>query len=158
LGWSPDGKTMYLVDSGPRLVHAFDFEGDSGAISDPKVLISVPEEVGAPDGLTVDAAGDLWVAIYGGGRVHRYTPDGELRQALQVPAVQCTSCAFAGPDLSRLYVTTATEGWSDEQRRAEPAAGVVYRFETDAIGQPAAPFRPDPTWWAEVTSSPDASG
>ena len=61
---------------------------------------------------------------------------------------QTTCCAFAGPGMHRLYVTTATEHWTDEQRRAEPGAGVVYAFATDATGRPAAPFRPDPTWWA----------
>ena len=152
LGWSPDGTVMYLADSGPRVVHAFRFDGGSGTIAEGRVLITVAEEVGAPDGLTVDADGDLWVAIYGGGRVHRYSPDGELRDVLTVPAVQCTSCAFAGPDLNRLYVTTATEGWSDEQRRAEPAAGILYRFEPGATGRPAAPFRPDPDWWAGIRS------
>jgi sugar lactone lactonase YvrE len=152
LGWSLDGGTMYLVDSGPRVVHAFAFDGDGGAISDRRVLITVSEEIGAPDGMTVDADGDLWVAIYGGGRVQRYSPDGVLRQTLTVPAIQSTSCAFAGPGLSRLYVTTATENWSDEQRRAEPTAGVVYRLDTNATGRPAAPFRPDPTWWTNVIS------
>jgi sugar lactone lactonase YvrE len=152
LGWSPDGATMYLVDTGPRVIHAFTFDGEQGTISDGRVLSTVAEEVGGPDGLTVDADGDLWVAIYGGGRVHRYSPDGALRQVLVVPAKQSTSCAFAGPGLRRLYVTTATEDWSDEQRRAEPTAGLVYRFDTDATGRPAAPFRPDPTWWAQVTS------
>lgn len=148
LGWSPDGRTMYLVDSGPRVVHAFAFDGAHGTISDGRVLVSVPEEVGSPDGITVDASGDLWVAIYGGGRVHRYAPDGELRAVLEVPAEQSTCCAFGGPGLRRLYVTTATENWTDEQRRADPAAGVVYRLETDAAGVPAAPFRPDAEWWA----------
>jgi sugar lactone lactonase YvrE len=152
LGWSPDGGTMYLADSGPRVVHAFAFDAERGTISDGRMLVSVAEEVGAPDGMTVDADGDLWVAIYGGGRVHRYSPDGELREALFVPAMESTSCAFAGPGLNRLYVTTATEDWSDEQRRAEPTAGLVYRLDTDATGRPAAPFRPDPTWWAEMTS------
>ena len=147
LGWSPDGTTMYLIDGGPRVVHAFAFDAERGAISDGRVLVTVPEEVGAPDGMTVDAAGDLWVAIYGGARIHRYRPDGVLRQALSVPAQQSTCCAFAGPGLHRLYVTTATEGWNDDQRRAEPAAGLVYRLDTDATGRPAAPFRPDPEWW-----------
>jgi sugar lactone lactonase YvrE len=151
LGWSPDGATMYLVDSGPRVVHAFAFDADRGSISKGRVLVTIPGEVGAPDGMTVDAAGDLWVGIYGGGSVHRYSPDGVLRQVLIVPAEQATCCAFAGPGLHRLYVTTGTEGWSDEQRRAEPAAGLVYRFDTDAAGWPAAPFRPDPGWWKDAT-------
>ena len=150
LGWSPDCSTMYLIDSGPRLVHAYAFDPCTGAISEGRVLLTVAEELGAPDGMTVDAAGDLWVATYGGGRVHRYSPDGLLRQALMVPAEQSTSCAFAGPGLHRLYVTTATEDWTDEQRRHEPAAGLAYRFDTDTTGLPATPFRPDPDWWRET--------
>jgi sugar lactone lactonase YvrE len=116
------------------------------------VLIDVPEEVGGPDGLTVDADGDLWIAIFGGGRVQRYSREGKLREEVSIPARETTSCAFAGRGLNRLYVTTATENWSDEQRRAEPGAGLTYRVDTDATGRPAAPFRPDPSWWAEVTA------
>jgi len=148
LGWSPDGGTMYLVDSGPRVIHAFAFDADRGTVSDDRILVTVPEDVGAPDGMTVDAAGDLWVAIYGGGRVNHYATDGSLREVYPIPARQCTSCAFGGNRLNQLFVTTATEGWSDEQRRAEPAAGLVYRLDTDVTGRPAAPFRPDPAWWA----------
>ena len=148
LGWSPDGRTMYLVDSGPRVIHAFTFDADAGTISDDHVLVTVPEEIGSPDGMTVDAAGDLWVAIYGGGRIHRYSSAGVLRQSLAVPAAQVTSCAFGGPRLNRLYVTTATENWTDEQRRAEPGAGLVYWLDTDAVGRPAELFRPDPQWWS----------
>ena len=152
LAWSPDGATMYLADSGTRVVHTFAFDAEPGTISDGRMLINLAEEVGAPDGLTVDADGDLWVAIFGGGRVHRYSPDGALRQELLVPAMETTSCAFAGTGLNRLYVTTATENWTDEQRHAEPTAGLVYRLETNATGRPAAPFRPDPSWWVEMTS------
>ncbi len=100
--------------------------------------------------MTVDAAGDLWVALYGGGRVHRYAPDGVLRNVVRVPAEQSTSCAFGGPGLRRLYITTATENWTDQQRLDEPAAGLVYRVETDTYGRPARAFRPDRGWWARV--------
>jgi len=151
IGWSPDSGTMYLVDSGPRVIHAFAFDPDLGTISDGRILVTVPEDVGAPDGMTVDAAGDLWVAIYGGGRVNRYAPDGSLRKEYPIPARECTCCAFGGPGLNRLFVTTATEGWTEEQRRGDPAAGLVYRYDTDATGLPAAPFRPDPDWWQELT-------
>ena len=147
LGWSPDGRTMYLADSGPRTVQAFDFDGDRGAISNGRVLVALAEEAGTPDGLTVDADGDLWVAIWGAGQVRRYAATGELRQTLDVPAAQSTSCAFGGPGLHTLYVTTATEHWTEEQRRADPKAGLVYRFETDATGRAAKPFWPDPGWW-----------
>jgi sugar lactone lactonase YvrE len=150
LGWSPKGTTMYLVDSGPRVIYAFAFEAERGTISRRKIFATVAEDVGAPDGMTVDAAGDLWVAIYGGGRIHRYTPDGVLRQVLTVPAEQTTSCAFAGPGLHWLYVTTGTEGWSHDERSAEPAAGVVYRLDTNATGQPAIPFHVEPGWWETI--------
>lgn len=151
LGWSLDGATMYLADSGPRVVHAFSFDGDRGTISNGRVLIEVPEDVGTPDGLTVDAAGDLWVAIFGGGRVRHYSKEGELLDEWPVPAEETTSCAFAGPGLNHLFVTTATEDWSEAERRAEPSAGLVYRFDTDATGRPAELFRPDPAWWATLT-------
>jgi sugar lactone lactonase YvrE len=147
LGWSPDGGTMYLADSGPGVVYVFAFDGEHGTISARSVLIDVPEDDGVPDGLTVDAAGDLWIAIWGGGRVRRYSPEGVLRDELHVPAEQTTCCAFGGSGLNRLYVTTATEDWSEEKRLADPGAGLVYRFDTDATGRPASPFRPDPDWW-----------
>jgi sugar lactone lactonase YvrE len=154
LGWNPESTTMYLADSGPGVIHAFAFDTRTGTISNDRILVKMSPDVGVPDGLTVDADGDLWVAIYGGGQVHRYSPDGVLREALPVPAVQCTSCAFAGPGLHRLYVTTATEGWSDQQRQAEPTAGLVYRFETDVTGRPADCYRPDPAWWERALSGP----
>ena len=152
LGWSPDGATMYLADSGSGVIYAFSFDPEQGTVADQRVLVDVPSDVGSPDGLTVDAAGDLWVAIYGGGRVQHYSPDGDLCQELLLPAEQTTCCAFGGPALNLLYVTTATEHWTDEQRRAQPAAGLVYRFNTAAIGRPAAPFRPYSAWWATMIS------
>jgi sugar lactone lactonase YvrE len=157
LGWSPPGNTMYLVDSGPRVIHAFAFDAERGTISDGRVLATVPEDVGAPDGMTVDAAGDLWVAVYGGGRVNRYSPEGVLLEVVHVPAEQSTCCAFGGPGLRRLYVTTATENWSDSQRRASPEAGLVHRLDTDATGQPAAMFRPEPGWWQTISQDAGAT-
>jgi sugar lactone lactonase YvrE len=150
LGWSPDGETLYLADSGARKVHAFRFDPAGGTLSEARSLVLLPEEVGVPDGLTVDAAGHVWVAVYGGGCVHRYAPDGTLLEIHRVPADQSTSCAFGGPALDWLYVTTATEHWSEEDRLADPGAGVVYRLRTGAVGVPASPFRPDPSWWSVV--------
>ncbi len=150
IGWSPDGGTMYLADTVPRVIHAFSFDLERGTISDGRILVTVAEVGAGPDGLTVDAAGDIWVAIFGGGRVQRYSPEGVLRQELHVPATQTTSCAFGGTGLRRLYVTTATENWTEQERRADPAAGLVYRFETDAVGRPAAPYRPDSAWWSSA--------
>lgn len=151
LGWSPDGREMYVTDSGRREVRAYSFDANQGTISDGRILIQLSGQVGSPDGLTVDAGGDLWVAVYGGGRIHRYSVDGILREVVSVPVRQTTCCAFAGTGMRRLFITTGTEGWTDEERRADPRAGLVYQVETDSVGTPAAPFRPDPDWWATRT-------
>ena len=148
LAWSPDGRTMYLVDSGPGVIHAFAFDGTRGTLSLGREQVTIAPGDGVPDGLTVDERGDLWVAMFGGSTVRRYTPEGRLRDVLDVPAEQVTSCAFGGPRLRDLYVTTATEGWDAELRRANPSAGLVYRLATNAVGRPAASFRPHPAWWA----------
>lgn len=153
IDWSLDGRTMYLADSGPGTVQAFDFDGELGSISNARLLIQLDADEGFPDGLTVDAAGDLWVAIWGGSSVRRYRPDGELREQRAIPAVETTSCAFAGDGMHRLFVTSATENWTDERRLAAPGAGLVYRLETDTTGRPAARFRPDPDWWATVLAT-----
>jgi sugar lactone lactonase YvrE len=141
-GWSPDGRTMYFIDSGPKTVHAFDFDGAAGAISNGRVLIRIPDHLGGPDGMTVDAAGDLWIAVYGAAQVRRYAPDGSLVAVYPVPATQTTCCAFAGERLDRLYVTTATEFWTDEQRRASRGDGLVYRVDavTGVAGRAAFEF------------------
>ncbi len=117
LGWSPDGQTMYLVDSGPRVVHAFSFDGDGGTISAGRVLVTVPEDIGAPDGMTVDAAGDLWVAIYGGGRVNRYAPDGSLARCTPSRPGSARAGPSAAPACTGSSSRTATEGLD---RRAAP--------------------------------------
>jgi len=158
IDWSPDGGTMYLVDSGPRQIRAFAFDGRDGSLSAGRILVESPPDGGTPDGMTVDAGGDLWVAIFDAGSVHHYTPEGTLLEVLPIPARQCTSCAFGGPGLDRLYVTTATEGWSDAERGADRAAGLVYRLEAGATGVPARPFRPDPAWWASIAGARPAEG
>ena len=100
----------------PRAVHAFAFDAERGTISEGRVLVTVAEEVGAPDGMTVDADGDLWVAVYGGGRVHRYSPDGDLREVLVVPAEQTHVLRVRGPGL--------TGSTSRQRPRAGPTSSV----------------------------------
>ncbi|MFE3030669.1 SMP-30/gluconolactonase/LRE family protein [Streptomyces canus] len=107
-GWSPDGRLMYYVDSPTRRVDVFDHEG--GRISGRRTLVSIEEGAGFPDGLTVDADGCVWVALWDGGAVRRYTPDGELDRVITLPAPRVTACAFGGPDLTDLYITTARVG------------------------------------------------
>jgi sugar lactone lactonase YvrE len=146
IDWSPDGSTCYLVDSGPRTVTAFSFDGENGLLSDPRVVLRLAPDEGAPDGLHVDAAGDLWVAVFDGWGVRHYSPDGRLLGQVRVPVPQTTCPAFGGARLDRLFVTTGTEGWTDAERAAMPLAGGVFTLPTSARGRPAAPFRPTGDW------------
>ncbi|MFF8903889.1 SMP-30/gluconolactonase/LRE family protein [Streptomyces olivaceoviridis] len=107
-GWSPDGRLMYYVDSPTRRVDVFDHDEDG--IRDRRTLVEIEEGAGFPDGLTVDAEGCVWVALWDGGAVRRYTPAGELDRVITLPAPRTTACAFGGPALTDLYVTTARTG------------------------------------------------
>jgi sugar lactone lactonase YvrE len=109
IGWSPDGSTMYFVDSKSHRLDAFEFAMATGAVGERRTVAAVPAPV-LPDGLTVDAGGGIWVALWDGGAVHRYTPSGLLDVVVRLPAGQVTSCAFGGPGLDELYITAATEG------------------------------------------------
>jgi len=121
IDWSPDGRTMYFADTTPRTVDAFDFDGATGRISNRRNLLTFPSGGGSPDGLIVDAEGCLWVALWGGSAVQRYTPDGQLVLKVELPVAQVTKPAFGGPDRSDLYITTARRG-----RHDEPHAGDIF--------------------------------
>jgi sugar lactone lactonase YvrE len=110
IGWSPDGRLMYYVDSPTRRIDVFDM-GDDGLPVNRRPLAHVDR--GFPDGLTVDAEGCVWVALWDGGAIHRYTPSGELDRVLEVPVIRPTACAFGGADLADLYITTARTGLDD---------------------------------------------
>ncbi|GHJ98680.1 calcium-binding protein [Streptomyces sp. Y2F8-2] len=106
-GWSPDGRLMYYIDSPTRRIDVFDV-GDDGLPAGRRALAHV--ERGFPDGLTVDADGCVWVALWDGGAIHRYTPSGDLDRVLELPVERPTACAFGGADLADLYITTARTG------------------------------------------------
>lgn len=106
-GWSPDGRLMYYIDSPTRRVDVFDVDDDAVPVSR-RPLAQVDR--GFPDGLTVDADGCVWVALWDGGAIHRYTPAGKLDRVLELPVVRPTACAFGGADLTDLYITTARTG------------------------------------------------
>ncbi|CUR58922.1 hypothetical protein NOCA2540111 [metagenome] len=107
LGWSPDGRTMYVIDSAPHVLLAMTFDRDTGVVGEQSTLISFSREDGLPDGLSVDRDGDIWVAMYGGGALRRYTPNGALAEVLPLPVSHPTSCAFVGAGLDQLLVTTS---------------------------------------------------
>ncbi|MFJ7147866.1 SMP-30/gluconolactonase/LRE family protein [Streptomyces sp. NPDC100445] len=109
-GWSPDGGLLYYVDTPTRRVDVFDHDADG--VRHRRPLVEIEEGAGHPDGLTVDADGCVWVALWDGGAVRRYTPDGVLDRVIRVPAPRTTACAFGGPGLTDLYITTARTGLS----------------------------------------------
>ncbi|MET8561972.1 SMP-30/gluconolactonase/LRE family protein [Streptomyces flaveolus] len=107
-GWSPDGRLMYYADSPTRRVDVFDHDEDG--VRGRRTLVEIEEGAGFPDGLTVDAEGCVWVALWDGGAVRRYTPAGELDRVITLPTPRTTACAFGGAALTDLYITTARTG------------------------------------------------
>ncbi|SNX58217.1 sugar lactone lactonase YvrE [Streptomyces sp. TLI_55] len=107
-GWSPDGRLMYYVDSPTRRVDVLDHE--AGKVSNRRPFAEIEDGAGFPDGLTVDADGCVWVALWDGGAVRRYTPTGVLDRVIPLPTPRVTACAFGGSDLTDLYITTARVG------------------------------------------------
>ncbi|MDT7844571.1 SMP-30/gluconolactonase/LRE family protein [Streptomyces justiciae] len=107
-GWSPDGRLMYYIDSPTRRVDVFDHE--AGKVSNRRPFAEIEDGAGFPDGLTVDADGCVWVALWDGGAVRRYTPAGDLDRVITLPTPRVTACAFGGADLTDLYITTARVG------------------------------------------------
>lgn len=140
LGWSPEGETMYFVDSTTQRLDAFDFDGASGALSNRRALASVDPADGLPDGLAVDAEGGIWLALFGGAAVRRYTPTGELDAHFGLPVTNPTCPAFGGPDLTRLYVTSARHRLSPDRLASEPLAGALLALEPGVAGLPANRF------------------
>jgi len=139
--WSPDDKLMYYIDSGAQQVDVFDYERTTGSVSSRRKLIDIPADAGVPDGMTVDAEGHLWVALWGGGAIMRYSPDGKLVKVLAIPVTQPTSMAFGGPDLTDLYITSATEGLTEAARIKDPHAGALFRHRPGVKGLPTQSYR-----------------
>ena len=140
IGWSPDDRLMYYIDSTTQRLDVFDFDAPSGKLRGRRTVAQIPEGNGMPDGLTVDADGCIWVALWGGGAVRRFTPDGRQDMVIELPVSQVTSCAFGGTDLSDLYITSAATGLSDEQLGREPQAGALFRCRPGQQGLPPNAF------------------
>jgi sugar lactone lactonase YvrE len=144
LDWSPDGKTMYYIDSAEQAVDAFDFDAASGQIAGRRRLVEFdvdPNRPGTlPDGMTVDAEGYLWVAHYGTGSVARFAPDGQPSGRIELPVSQVTSVAFGGSDYRDLYITTGTFTLSPEQLAAQPLAGATFVCQPGVAGLPSHAF------------------
>jgi sugar lactone lactonase YvrE len=132
LAWSADGATMFFIDTPTQRVDAFDYDLDSGAVSNRRAVVEVPAEVGKPDGMCIDDEGGLWVALWGGHAVHRYVA-GELADVVEVPTPYVTCPIFAGPSLRELVITTAAEPFEAD---VPAGAGDLYVAEV-GVGGPA---------------------
>ena len=131
-GWSPDGRLMYYVDSPTRRIDVFDVDADTGLVAGRRPFVALdPGRAGWPDGLCVDAAGCVWLALWAGGAVHRYSPAGTLDRVVELPVTNVTACAFGGARLTDLYITSARDRLDEATLAAEPHAGDVF-VVTDA--------------------------
>lgn len=139
LCWSPDGRTMYFSDSPKRVIWAFPYDPATGEIGERRVFAKFDAPLVA-DGGTVDAEGYLWSANYNGWRVTRLAPDGTVDRIVPVPASNITSCAFGGPDLGTLYITSAYQGLDDAARGKQPAAGGLFAIDVGVKGLPEARY------------------
>ena len=140
IAWSPDGGRMYFIDSATQGVDVFDFDVGAGAASNRRRLVTIERAHGVPDGMTTDSRGNLWVACFGGAAVRCYSPAGALLDEILFPVTQVTSCAFGGPDLADLYVTSAAYRLSAVQLKKEPHAGATFVCRPGALGMPAWSF------------------
>ena len=127
MAWSPYCKTFYYIDTGAQEVVAYDYDIVNAEITNKRSIIKIATEKGYPDGMTIDAEGMLWVAIWGGWKIERYDPGtGQLLDKVHLPVSLVTSCTFGGENLEDLYITTARAGLSEKQLRSQPNAGALF--------------------------------
>lgn len=133
--WSADKTKMYYIDTPTRKVMGYDYNDKTGDISNAKVAVEIPAEMGHPDGMTIDVEGNIWVALWGGFAVGCWNPKtGKLIKTINVPAKNVTSCAFGDDDLGTLYITTAREGNNDEELAKYPHSGGVFKTRPGVKG------------------------
>ncbi|MEO6733821.1 MAG: SMP-30/gluconolactonase/LRE family protein [Ferruginibacter sp.] len=127
MAWSPDHKIFYYIDTPTFQVVAYDYDIDTGEITNRKLAINIPEKEGFPDGMTIDTEGMLWIAHWDGWHVVRWNPvTGEKLLSIPLPAARITSCTFGGDDLQDLYITSASIGLTERQHEEQPLAGALF--------------------------------
>jgi sugar lactone lactonase YvrE len=140
IAWSPDGSRMYFIDSATQGIDVFDYDAGTGSAGTRRRLVTIDPAHGIPDGMTADDRGNLWVACFGGAAIRCFSPAGEELDKVLFPVTQVTSCAFGGPGLADLYVTTAAYRLSVGQLHGEPHAGATFVCRPGAVGLPASSF------------------
>jgi len=135
--WSGDKKMMYYIDTPTQAVQGFDYDDETGQISNGRVVVRIPKEEGAPDGMAIDNEGKLWIALWGAAAAGRFDPiTGKMLDKIDVPAPNVTSCAFGGKDFKTLYITTARKSMSEEELKEFPLSGGLFAVEPGAQGVP----------------------
>jgi xylono-1,5-lactonase len=137
--FSPDGKLMYHNDSARSVTYVFDLNGD-GTVANRRVFLRFEEGEGHPDGITVDCEGCLWVCLWDGWSVRRYSPNGEWLETIRMPVARPTSCAFGGLDLDRLYITSASIDLDEQALEMQPNAGGLFMITPGVRGLQDVPF------------------
>ena len=140
IAWSPDGSRMYFIDSATQGIDVFDYDAGTGSAGNRRRLVTIDRTQGIPDGMTADGEGNLWVACFGGAAVRCFSPAGEQLEEVPFPVTQVTSCAFGGPNLADLYVTSAAYRLSPDQLKRQPHAGAIFVCRPGATGLPASSF------------------
>lgn len=135
MGWSLDNTTMYFTDFGQSTIFAYDYDAETGGIDNRRPFVEIPEDEGRPDGMTVDADGCLWVALWDGWAVARFDPSGKRIETIPMPCMRPTSCMYGGADLSTMYVTSATMMLTEEQLADQPLAGALFAIDTGCRGR-----------------------
>jgi sugar lactone lactonase YvrE len=137
IGWSPDGRRCYYIDSARRRVDVYPFDADSAEpLGERETLVEVD---GVPDGLAVDSLGCIWVAMCGGWEVQRFTPSGSLDRVVRLPGSLVTTCCFGGPDLRTLFIAVSSHGLDDSSLRSEKA-GYIFALDPGVQGLPSPEF------------------
>lgn len=153
LDWSPDGTTLYFTDTPTYGIDAFDYDLDTGALSNRRRVVSIPRGEGNPDGMCVDDEGCLWTATIFSRQIRRYSPEGQLLGVVDTPAHQVSSCTFGGPGRDELFITSigeeipraVPEGWGIapaqiDASAANDANGLLMSCRPGVTGPPATPF------------------
>ena len=136
LAWRAGGRSLLLSHSNARAIYEYDFDPAEGRIGEGRLFAEIPEALGIPDGAAFDAEGGYWCALHGGGKLRRFAPDGSVDRDIDLPVSQPTMCAFAGDAFDELYVTSASDKMSDEEKQAEPLAGAILRLRPGVRGLP----------------------
>ena len=142
LAWSSDHSTFYFIDTPTKQVAAYDYDIATGNINNRRIVVTIPDGDGLPDGMTIDSEGMLWIALWGGWKVQRWNPHtGKLLDHILLPVSQVTCCTFGGETFNDLYITSAKEGLADDERKKQPLAGSLFVVKNCGYtGLPAVSF------------------